>query len=134
MAEASNNDTFLKGCLIAGGVAALLGCCGFGIATIACGGLFSFGQEEQLRLVSATLHAETIGHPRAAEYEAELARFDATRPNIGFLTFGVLSNRFQAAQADGSIDDAELDHLMELVTDIDARGGNVDMAQYPNGT
>jgi multimeric flavodoxin WrbA len=54
--------------------------------------------------------------------------------NFGFLTFGVISNRFNTANADGRIDETELDHLMLLVVDIDNHGGNVDINQYPGGT
>ncbi|MBX7193573.1 MAG: hypothetical protein K1X94_16070 [Sandaracinaceae bacterium] len=129
----SSTNPWLLGCGIAAGIGLVLGCCGFGIFTFACGGLVSVGQESQLQLISASLHAETPGHPRAAEYDAELVRFDAVRPSIGFLTFGTLNNRFEDSRADGTIDDAELDHLMELVRDIDDHGGNVDMNQYPEG-
>jgi hypothetical protein len=132
--ETSSNNTMLKGCAIAFGVTALLGCCGAGVAMFACGGIMNVGQEAQLQMYSASMHAAAAGHPRAAEYEAELQRFDAIRPSIGFLTFGVLSNRFNTANDnDGRIDEAELDHLMLLVVDIDNHGGNVDINQYPGG-
>lgn len=124
----------IMGCAIAAGVACLLGCCVFGAMALGCGGLMNVGQTAALGDMSRTMHAATPGHPRAAEYEQELQRFDALQPSIGFLTFGILSNRYNAAYADGVIDAAELDHLMLLVTDIDASGGNVDMARYPGGT
>lgn len=134
MTEASSNNTMLKGCAIAFGVTALLGCCGAGIAMFACNGVMNVGQEAQLQMYSTTMHAAAVAHPRAAEFEAELQRFDTVRPSIGFLTFGVLSNRFNAANMDGRIDEGELDHLMLLVVDIDNTGGNVDLNQYPGGT
>ncbi|MBN8611689.1 MAG: hypothetical protein J0L92_13935 [Deltaproteobacteria bacterium] len=135
MTESSSSNNWVKGCAIVGGVVALLSCCGFGIFAFACGGLMDAGQDTQLQVISASLHAATPGHPRAAEYETELGRFDAMRPNVSFLTFGVLNNRFEAARRDdGTIDAAELDHLMELVTDIDNSGGNVDLNRYPGGT
>jgi hypothetical protein len=132
--EASSNNTMIKGCAIAFGVTALLACCGLGIGMFACGGLMNFGQETQLQVISASMHAAASLHPRSAEYEAELQRFDALRPSVGFLTFGVISNRFNTANADGRIDETELDHLMLLVVDIDNHGGNVDINQYPGGT
>lgn len=121
----------LKGCAIAFGVTALLGCCGAGIASLACGGLVNAGQGIQLEQFSSALHVAAANHPRATEYEAELQRFDAVRPSIGFLTFSVLSNRVTDAQQDGRIDEAELDRIMLLVVDIDEHGGNVDINQYP---
>jgi hypothetical protein len=130
MTESGSSDAWIKGCAIVGVVVALLGCCGFGVFMLACGGLMSVGQEQQLQILSASLHAETPGHPRAAEYEAELERFDAIRPNIGFMTFSVLNDRFDRARRDGTIDDAELDRLMEIVVDVDTHGGNVDISAY----
>lgn len=133
LADETSNNKWLKGCAIAAGVVAILGCCGFGAFSIACGGLMNVGQETQLQMISTQLHGATTGHPRAAEYQAELARFDAMRPSVGFLTFGLLNNRFTDAEADGSINAAELDHLMELIVAIDQGGGNVDVNAYPGG-
>jgi hypothetical protein len=133
VAEGQSNNNMVKGCAIAAGVVAILGCCGFGVFSIACGGLMNVGQETQLGVISSQLHASTTGNPRAAEYEAELTRFDGVRPSVTFLTFGVLSNRYNDAMADGRIDATELDHVMELIRDIDARNGNVDISQYPGG-
>jgi hypothetical protein len=122
-----------KGCAIAAGVAGVLGCCMGGSFLVMCGGLLGVGQETQLQTISTDLHAACIGHPRSIEYEAELVRFDATRSEVGWMTFGVLNNRYTDANADGVIRPEELDHLMVLVADIDARGGNVDLASYPSG-
>lgn len=133
MADGSSSNNWVKGCAIAAGVVALLGCCGFGAFSIMCGGLMNVGQETQLQTISTSLHGATAGHPRAAEYEAELGRFDAQRSSVGFLTFGLLNNRWTDANADGHIDAAELDHLMELIVDIDQHGGNVDVNSYPGG-
>lgn len=133
MAEGSSDNTWLKGCGIAAGAFAILGCCGFVIFGFACGGLMNVGQSSQLGIISASLRAATPGHPRATEYVAELDRFDGVRESVGFMTFGLLNNRFEDARRDGTIDPGELDHLMELVADIDQHGGNVDLGQYPTG-
>lgn len=133
MADGQSNNNWVKGCAIAAGVVALLGCCGTGAFMFMCGGLVNVGQEAQIEMISGRLPAATAGHPRATEYEAELTHFDSIRPQVGFLTFGVLNNRFTDATVDGTISPEELDHLMELVRDIDAHGGDVDINAYPGG-
>lgn len=133
MADGSSNNNWVKGCLIAAGVLLVLGCCGFGISTVACGSLFGAGEDAQLQIISTTLRSATNGHPRAAEYQAELDRFDTVRSHVAFLTFGILNNRFTDAEADGSISPADLDHIMELIVDIDQHDGTVDMNAYPSG-
>ncbi len=52
---------------------------------------------------------------------------------IGWLAFSVLVNRWSEARADDAITPSELEHLMSLVRDIDARGGEIDPEDYPNG-
>ena len=133
MADATSSSKWIRGCAIAAGIIAILGCCGFGVAGVACGGVMNVGQAAQLETISTSLHAAAIGSPRVVEYDAELTRFDAMRPSVGFLTFGVLTNRFNDANADQHITPEELDHIMLLIVDIDNHGGNVDLAQYPGG-
>ena len=133
MSEGSSNDTWKKGCAIAAALVFILGCCGFVAGTFACGGVMNVGQETALGTISGSLRAAAGAHPRAAEYTAELNRFDVMRPSVAFITFGILNNRYTEALADGSISNEELDRLMLLVADIDNSGGSVDLARYPGG-
>lgn len=133
MSEGSSNDTWKKGCAIAAALVFILGCCGFIAGTFACGGVMNVGQETQLATISSSLRVAAGAHPRAAEYTAELDRFDSMRSSVAFLTFGILNNRYTDALMDGSISNEELDGLMLLVTDIDNSGGSVNLGAYPGG-
>lgn len=78
---------------------------------------------------TAALHGESETHRGALAQLEELAQGG----RIEWLAFSVLVNRWTDAKADYVITDAELTRLMSLVHDIDARGGGVDVRDYPDG-
>jgi hypothetical protein len=63
---------------------------------------------------------------------AQLEELRAAR-RIDWLAFSVLMNRWTDAKEDRSISPEELERLMLLVRDIDARGGSIDLENYPEG-
>jgi len=133
VSEEENASKWKKGCLIALAVASILSCCGFVLGGFACSSAYTRGQAMLSEQVVANLRRACEGNPREAEYLAELDYFEQHRGQVGLVSFSFVTNRFSDISADGVIDAEELDHMMALIADIHASGGNVDIARYPGG-
>ena len=94
------------------------------------------GEAQATRQITAGYRAAATGtHDEAAD-EADLRALEqlGDRGSLSLVSFGVLSNRYNAAIAnDGRIDADELHHGMELVHDIVLSNGSVAMERYPDG-
>jgi hypothetical protein len=123
-----------RGWLIGGGIALLVSClicAGIGIGCNAC---WSMGKKEVARQMTVAIRGAMTGHSRQAEYEPALQRFEALADadDVNILAFSVLQNRFTDVRADGQITHDEVDHIMALITDINAGNGTIDVNRYPN--
>lgn len=129
--EQDSSAKWKKGCLIALALLFIFGCCGFVLGSFACNSAYTRGQDVMSQQVVTTLTRACEGNPRQAEYLAELAYFEQSRSEIGVLTFSLITNRYSEIAADGIIDAVELDHMMELLADVHAHHGNVNLQDYP---
>ena len=122
-----------RGWLIGGGIALLvccLLCAGIGIGCNAC---WTMGKKEVARQMTVAIRGAMTGHPRQAEYEQALVRFQelADGDEINILAFSVLQNRYNDVRLDGQITHDEVDHIMELIADINSGNGTIDVNRYP---
>jgi hypothetical protein len=131
MSEETNSGMWKKGCLIAAAVVLMLGCCGFVLGSFACNSAYTAGQQLMSEQLVAGLRQASEGHPREAEYLAEIDHYEQTRTQIGLVTFSIVTNRYGDISADRTITPEELDRMMALLIDIHAHNGNVNIADYP---
>ena len=122
-----------KGCLIAGAIFLILGCCGSVLGGFACNSAYTRGQSMMSEQLVANLRRACEGNPRETEYLAELDHFEQTRAQVGFVSFSIVTNRFSDISADDVIDAEELDRMMLLIVDIHEHNGDVNLADYPSG-
>ena len=125
-----------RGCL---GSAFLLGplaaCCGGAMAFGLLGGSFDVVRDQVLVKIVADLRTTAEQQGSLEANQGALTQLDELRAqqHIGWMAFSVLTNRWTDAKADQQITAEELERLMVLVRDIDARGGTIDAADYPEG-
>ena len=125
-----------RGCLLS---ALLLGglavACGGAIAWGVLGGGFDIARDQALAKIIADLRNTAEAQGSLEENRGELAQLDELRlqRRVGWLAFSVLMNRWTDVKTDHVITEAELEHVMLVVRDIDARSGDIDPAQYPEG-
>lgn len=126
----------MRGCMIALGVAAALGCIGSVGIAIGCRGCMQMGEAQATRQIAAGYRAATSGSPTETGDLADLRALEqlGDAGSISIVAFGVLSNRYNDAIGnDGRIDADELHLGMELVHDIVNGHGSIDVDHYPAG-
>lgn len=70
---------------------------------------------------------------RMSVFASDLSHFDelVTQHEVSIIATAALVRRYTVAKQDGVIDEAELDRLMQVVSDAAAHDGVVDPARYP---
>lgn len=107
-------------------------CIAMGIGCTACTPqVLSAGVDQ----ITTEIRRAAVELGEADTYQADLDRLSqlSGEHRIEFVAMGILSNRWQDAIRDQQVTTEELAHLMELVRDINAGNGHIDMAAYPQG-
>lgn len=130
----SGMSPVVRGCLIAGAFGLVVACLGGSALAYSCVGLVSFGTTQAVHNIADGYRASAIRAGEESTYDADLRQLLVINDegHLAFITFGILSNRFEDARRDGIIDADELHHGMELVHDIVIGNGTVDIDQYPD--
>jgi len=125
-----------RGCLTLVGIAGVIGCiASIGLA-VSCHSVVQIGEREAVRRIAASYRAAAVQNNESAADEPDLSELEqlGDRGDISIVAFGILNNRWNDAFAnDGAIDASELHFGMQLVHDIVASHGNVDIQRYPDG-
>jgi hypothetical protein len=123
----------VRGCLIAGAFGVFLACIGGSVLVYSCMGVVSLGTTQAVRNVADGYRSAAIRAGEESTYDADLRQLVVLQDegHLAFLTFGILSNRFEDARRDGIIDTDDLHHGMELIHDIVIGNGTVNIEQYP---
>jgi hypothetical protein len=125
-----------RGCfasaLLLGGLAT---CCGGAVAWALLGGSVDLVRDQTLVKIHHDLQDTATAQGSLETHRGALAQLEELRAarRIDWLAFSVLMNRWTDAKEDRSISPEELERLMLLVRDIDARGGSIDLEDYPEG-
>ena len=96
---------------------------------------FQFGKQQRAMQYGILLmgHLDDEAQKKVAKEKFEAFVSLSEEGKIGFLTFGIIENRFNEVTLDGQVTDAEFDHLMKLVDDIIAKDGQISIQDYPAG-
>ena len=70
---------------------------------------------------------------RASLFASDLSHFDelVTQHEVSIIATAALVRRYTVAKQDGVLDEAEIDRLMQVVSDAATHEGEVDPARYP---
>ncbi len=125
-----------RGCfasaLLLGGLAT---CCGAAVAWGLLGGGFDAVRDQTLAKIQMDLRNTATDQGSIDTHRGALDQLEELRlaRRVDWLAFSVLMNRWTDVKADRVITAEELERVMLLVRDLDARGGSIDPADYPDG-
>ncbi len=124
----------VRGCLIAGAFGVFLACVGGSAVAYSCVGMVSAGSSQLVRNIEGAYRGSAVRAGEESTYDADLSALVAISDagHLSFITFGILNNRYEDARRDGTIDQEELHHGMELIHDIVVGNGSVDLERYPD--
>jgi hypothetical protein len=125
-----------RGCfasaLLLGGLAT---CCGAALAWGVLGGGFDVVRDQTLAKIQMDLRNTATEQGSIDSNRGALDQLEELRVarRVDWLAFSVLMNRWTDVKADRVITPDELERVMLVVRDVDARGGSIDPADYPDG-
>ena len=122
----------LASALLLGGLAT---CCGAAIAWGVLGGGFDVVRDQTLAKIQMDLRNTATDQGSIEQNRGALDQLEELRASrrVEWLAFSVLVNRWTDVKADRVITPEELERVMVLVRDVDARGGSIDPVDYPEG-
>ncbi|HPZ09563.1 MAG TPA: hypothetical protein PL110_15785 [Candidatus Eremiobacteraeota bacterium] len=119
------------------GLLAVLSLIGVIVFVFLGGKFFDFGKKERVKqyvmTIKANIPEEMEGKKENIKSECDKLQTLTDSGKLDFLTFGILENVFsEIYEKDKSIDAKEMKVLMDLIEDINRKGGKVNYTDYQN--